>query len=292
MSVLIERFIANLENVDQFNSKILTSFLLKAKVKKAKVIAESYFNNNDHGFSHSQAVWQRCQTIITQSPSLWPVAKMQMPVDTNTDNQARKVLMLASVFHDMGRFLGASFEDHEEVGADLTRKIVGGTCLEYPLYYAILYHDYFCELVDGRCMPSPVIFPISEIFRLADKTSISPSDEIKRYYQTGKRLLPGMPIFDPTISDEVRFNFANKTKNKDELTWFLSLFALQSTDFIYGDTRDAYAYWARGKYQALEMVGDLCLEEEYINGQTPVDPEEAKQVIIRFCKQNNLILFC
>lgn len=286
----VDMTIFDIKDVSELTRPILRKCLQEAKISGAKKIADCYFDNLDHGHSHSQAVWDRCQAIIKESPNLWPMAKMQIKL-SDGDQEAKQVLMLAAIFHDMGRFLGASFEDHEQVGANLSIKITVGTCLADPLYYAIVNHDYICPLVDGDDRPRSTMFPLSEIFRLADKTSISPSAEIQRYHLTGRRLAPDMPLYDPTVSDEIRFQLSKNIVKSDELTWFLIIFALQSTDFIYGDIRDAYAYWARGKFKALEMVGDLCLVEEYGNGQTPVDPEEAKQVIIRFCKQNNLILF-
>lgn len=282
--------IFDIDDVSELTRPILRKCLQEAKISGAKKIADCYFSNLDHGHSHSQAVWDRCQAIIEKSPSLWPMAKMQIKI-SDGETEARQVLMLASIFHDMGRFLDVSFEDHEQVGANLAAHITTGTCLHDPLYYAIVNHDYVCQLTDDYPVPRPTMFPLSEIFRLADKTSISPRDEIKRYHLTGKRLAPNMPLYDPSISDEIRFHLSRGVVKMDELTWFLIIFALQSTDFIYGDTRDSYANWARGKSEALEMIGDLCLEEEYINGQIPIEPEEAKQVIIRFCKKNRLILF-
>ncbi len=100
-----------------------------------------------------------------------------------------------------------------------------------------------------------------------------------------------MPIFDPSIPDDFRFDLSRSTiAQVDELTWFLMLFAIQSTDFVYGDTRDAYACWARGKKEALDQIKHLCLQEEYIEGHTPVDGEEAVATVIRFCKKHNLII--
>ncbi|MEK7072707.1 MAG: HD domain-containing protein [Patescibacteria group bacterium] len=283
--VTLRDTIFDLEDVRELTPEILEICLEQAGVFPS--VTRQYFENTDHGFRHSQAVWDRCQEIIRQSPLLWQMTKMQIDC---TESCALKVLILASIFHDIGRFLGSSFETHEAVGAELARIIVEGSCIEEAFFHAILHHDYISPLVSGQEMPYSAMLPFSEIFRLADKTSISPKDEIRRYHQTGKRVAPDVPVFDLTIPDEIRFNFNSGFKKGDELSWFLIIFALQSTDFTYGDSRDAYAYWARGKREALETIGDLCLEEEYLEGKTPVDPNKAKDVIRRFCKKYDLIL--
>ncbi|MDO8669667.1 MAG: hypothetical protein Q7K65_05230 [Candidatus Buchananbacteria bacterium] len=279
--------IFDLEDVSELTAEILETCLDYSGVLGASQdpaeIAQIYFENNDHGFSHSQDVWQRCQEVVSQSPLLWQMANLQVA-------KAQRVLILTSIFHNMGRFLGVDFTDHEEVGAELARRVLAGSILDKHVFYAIFNHDYICPLVNGYRMPKLAMFPLSEIFRLADKTSVSPQDEVRRYYRTGKRVAPNMSLFDSNISDETRFDLSPGITKGDMLTWFLVIFALQSTDFIYGDTRDAYAYWARGKHQAMEAVGDLCLEEEYLEGQTPADPEEAKAVVKRFCQENDLII--
>lgn len=291
MKTLAKETIFDLEDVAELSPEVLEFCLdysgALQEGQNAKEIAAFYMQNDDHGFSHSQAVWNRCKQITDQSSLLWQMAVMQAG---GKEIYAKKVLILASIFHDMGRFLGAKFDTHELVGADLARNIIAGSPLEASLFYAIVNHDYICQLVNGYDMPKSIMLPLSEIFRLADKTSIPADQEIRRYHQTGRRVAPDMPLFNPAISDDVRFNLRQDIIKGDELTWFLIMFALQSTDFIYGDTRDSYAYWARDKARALETVGDLCLEEEYLDGKTPVDPNEAKEVIKRFCRKYNLLL--
>lgn len=287
MLTLVRDTIFDLEDVNELTPEIMGFCLEFAGVLNIDQSMKLYFEDPEHGFYHAQTVWNRCQEIIGRSPTLWRMAIMQAG---NRESYARKVLILGSIFHDIGRSLGANFETHEQIGAELARTIVFGSCIEKSLFYAIINHDYICPLVNGNSMPSPVMLPLSEILRLADKTSILPKDEVKRYHQTGRRIDPDLPLFDPTISDDVRFNFKSNIKKGDELTWLLIIFALQSTDFLYGDARDDYAYWARGKREALEAIGDLCLEEEYLEGKTPVDPNEVKEVIIRFCKKFNLLI--
>lgn len=288
MNVRIEKTVFDIEDVSDFTIDALEICLAEAGLDSERSIAEAFFDNEDHGIIHSQAVWNRCLEIINESPLLWQLAKTQSFHDSK---YARRVLILASIFHDISRFWGSQFSDHEEASAKMVRNIFSHTGIEQVVYDCIIHHDYFNELANGCRMPASVMQPMAEIFRLADKTSISPSDELIRYFKTGRRLLPDMPIFDPNITDEIRFNLSDNTSERtDELSWFLFLFSLQSTDFVYGDTRDMYAYWSRGKKEALETIKDLCLQEEYLEGQTPVDPSEAVAVVTRFCQVNNLII--
>jgi len=295
--------ILDINDVSELTPKMLKSCLQKAgerlrfhnvllNSESRKEIVGDFFANFDHGLSHSQAVWNRCQEIISQSSLLWKVAVEQANRVGRDGNQARQALLLASIFHDLGRFLGFSFSTHEIIGAKLAAAInPDDTGFANVLYNLIIHHDYVCPIINGYDFPFEAVSPLAEIFRLADKTSNSPSEEIRRYYEVGRRLAPDKPLFKPDIPAEVRFDFTNSSPaGKDMLTWFLLLFALQSTDFLYGDTRDAYAYWARGKKEALEVIGDLCRQEEYLDGRTPTEPEEAMAVVIRFCQKHNLII--
>lgn len=283
-----KKTILNLTDVKELTPQILKDALRLAGVSGYgehgwRQVPDLYFKNEDHGFKHSQAVFKRCLAIMDQSPMLGGLYP-------DEDDNIIKIMVLASILHDLGRFLGAKFMSHQRVGADLAKDIAVGTAFNRALYLAILEHDYISPLVDYRSFPHSLLQPLSEIFRLADKTSLSPSEEIRRYYQTGKTFWPAMPFFNPDMPDEVRFNFSFDETNSDMLCWFLRLFALQATDFIFGDTRDAYAYWARGKIAALDTIGELCLEEEYLDGRVPADPREVKDVVWRFVNKYHLIL--
>jgi len=288
--IIEEISIFDINDVSEFTPEMLEISLkryMPISYSNVLRIVNDFWTNSDHGLSHSQAVWRRCQEIIKASPQLWPIARMQVD---DSEEEASRVLILASIFHDLARFLNAPFEVHEWQGAKIAEKNLLGSSLLFPVCSAIMNHDYINYLVNGQASPLNAVLPLSEIFRLADKTSISPKDEVIRYYETGRRLAPDRPLFDPSIADEVRFDLQHVNDQGDCLTWFLIIFALQSTDFLYGDTRDAYAYWARGKKAALEAISDLCRQEEYLDGQTPVDPEEAMAVVVRFCQKNNLII--
>lgn len=288
--------LAKITDIDQFSSKMLrralgeyfgalnNDFLFvhqQKSLQEVEAIVEDYMTNADHGYFHSEAVWRRCQQLIADSPALWRL------IEAYTDgSQVKQALLFASLFHDISRFWRHDFKEHEAESASFASQVFesrGG------IYDIIIHHDWFSVITDGE-RPFSAMQPAAELFRLADKTSITPVAEVMRYYVTGKRILPCKPVFDPTIADEVRFDFSRTELPTDELTWFLRIFALQATDFIYGDTRDAYEVWSKGKIDALNRIADLCLRDECRADCSPVDPAEAKNVILRFCKKYKLSL--
>jgi len=281
--------VISLFSLEQLTRKQLAILLTSKFTNPYEIdaIVDRFFTSKDHGFKHSVQVWKRCKKIKDVSPTIWNEAQLGLSCADSL-----KVLLLASLFHDIARFW-TDFKNHEQASADFVFNLLGPFNQKIASYTrdAIVRHDYFCFLADGTDFPDNLRQPLSEIFRLADKTSLSPADEIIRYHQTAQRLHSGMPIFDPMISDDIRFDLANNlSRRTDELTWFLMIFALQSTDFIFGDTRDAYAAWAGGKTDALNQIVVLCLHNEYVKGRCPVDQSEVVQVIRRFCKQHDLFL--
>lgn len=217
-----------------------------------KQTIRDFFTCKDHGFAHSLAVWKRCLAIIEASPNLWHLA--------SNGKNALLSLMWACVFHDFSRFIeNVDFQLHEAISAALVQDIIPN----YPgislMRRFIAYHDYFCPLIDGRPMPTEIMIPIGEIFRLADKTSNSPAEEIQRYYETGKR--HGTPFFNYALPEKIRFDFVKNHAHRDMLTWFLILFAIQPSDFLYRETSQCYAIWAEGKREAFFKIGDLCRQE-------------------------------
>lgn len=277
-----------LDDVEQLTKDLLIStltankeFLKEHGVEEIIRLTALYFENSDHGFEHSKQVWQRCQEIIKRSVDLWRLA--QNTVSPNYKLDCRKVLMWAAVFHDFSRFYKVSPRQHEAESAKLAFQIFNGSPLAKILNDAICRHDYFCELIDGEPLPFILMNPLAEIFRLADKTSISPQEEIARYYQTGKQY--GTPFLKPKLTYEVRFNLTHNQNERDMITWFLLIFALQASDFVFRETAAIYNEWAKGKPNALDKIIELAKQE-----QAPVEPEKIRQIILCFCAQYHLVL--
>lgn len=295
--------IFDVANVQDLTPEILLSTLSTDSEfgDRAAEITKAYFSSSDHGFDHAITVAIRWERIIILAPTVWQLAKMQ----AEEEEKARKILVLASIFHDMARFCGAHFYTHEREGADLVKRIFVGSDLEKTLYEIIVHHDYFCSVVNGCPMPTESYSPLAEIFRLADKTSLSPADEIRRYHQTGQRTIPDMPVYDPGISDINRFGVfysdkispamsvfnlsSSETDRKDGLSWFLILFALQPKNFVYTEISRVYSQWAKGKKNAVDVIKELCQSKEG-DGGSIIHANQACKVIVRFCERFDLAM--
>ncbi|HNP74938.1 MAG TPA: hypothetical protein PKL09_01090 [bacterium] len=248
---------------------------------------EDFFANQDHGFAHSVKVWRRCQTLINHCPNLcasflWG----RRWIFNQAEKYLRDLLLWSSIFHDFSRFCGCHFSNHQTYGADLAVaacRVMGKEMIQSEIRAVLYQHDYFGQVVNGDLPLDTQAYPLAELFRLADKTSVSPVEEVERYWQTSKRYQS--VFFDPNIPDATRFNLAvNEKERADCLTWLLLIFALQSTDFLFAETADAYAYWARGKREALDSIGRLAQ-------QAGSDGAEAVATVRRFIKINKLFIF-
>lgn len=264
--------------LNSFNSVLVEGN--QAKIKKA---VSDYFADYEHGVKHSQGVWSRCRQIIANAPNVWRLALSKLPEADNWE-----ILFWSSVMHDFSRFLEIDFAYHEKTSADLSSQIFAGRGREFAgiLWRVIAWHDYFCPLANGRPLPVEIMHPLAEIFRLADKTSVSPEQEVMRYYETGKKT--GTPFFNPDLPDSARYDFVHNQKQRDQLTWLLLIFTMQPTDFIYKETSWLYQRWLRGKATAMAKVRELAAKEKDINGQ-PIDQEKVTQIILNLYKPHELV---
>ncbi|HLD28670.1 MAG TPA: hypothetical protein VJB67_03575 [Patescibacteria group bacterium] len=290
MMDLSDRIVADYIDVNDVSE--ITEDLLIVWLSQAGALPDNdlslvhrYMATDDHGYAHSVRVWRRCQELITECPLLWRMIRKsedQLHLNMVSDRNYRLVLIWASVLHDFSRFIaGTTFDNHQYRSAVVSSRLFTNQRYVGELINLIEHHDYFCEIMDGL-MPIKAMTPLAELFRLADKTSVSPAEEILRYHQTGNRRQT--PFFDPTLSDQFRFNLYLAARNlqTDQITWFLMLFVLQSTDFIYRETADQYARWARGKKLALAQIAELCLQHR-------VDYEQVFGIIVRFMAHHKLM---
>ena len=117
----------------------------------------------------------------------------------------------------------------------------------------ILNHDFFNTRLDGEKYHEPISIE-GQITRLADRISVSTQEEIKRYWETGKRL--GTTYFKKDISWEERidFSFANmgeyiKNGKFDQFTFFLAMLSQSACDFSNPIVVKIYQQWATNKQQ-------------------------------------------
>lgn len=230
----------------------------------------NYWHNGDHGLRHSQKVLQRCKELLEVCPNMLRLCHHQ-DVEFKV---ASALINWASILHDIARFTSncAGF-DHQIVGAELADNCFRTEIdeeISALLHGMIRHHDYVCEFVDGRMLPLEFLDnPLSEIFRLADKTSLSPKDEIARYYQTGKRF--DNPFFNAEMTKQQRLDFNDEPENWDYVKYFLLFFATQPSDWFFGETRDIYRSWsektAGGKIEAMSKVIELAHREKLSHQQ-------------------------
>ncbi|MFA6526056.1 MAG: hypothetical protein WCT26_01410 [Candidatus Buchananbacteria bacterium] len=240
-----------------------------------------FWRNDDHGLAHSIKVYERCLEISSACLNIFRGFHGRYNLD-NDQNAHMSIRMhysaedlngffvWSALLHDFYRFLPPhdSFKEHQVKGAHLAGfcfKEDGPHECQEILYDMLARHDYICEIVNKERLPHEFLRnPLAEIFRLADKTSLSPVDEISRYYATGKRL-NDRKFFDPELTMEARLNFSNDYSGWDFLNHFLLFFSIQPSDWFYGETREQYRKWQEetegGKSRALAKIFDMAREE-------------------------------
>lgn len=243
--------------------------------KKAEEVVSTLMTNADHGIRHSQAVYERACEIICRCPKLQLACYHQEELD---EEMLEEAAYWSALLHDIGYFFGLKFREHEKFGAKLAGIILyRNTHIASAVFESIFSHDYFSPVIDGDIFPDIFILsPAAEIFRLADKTSLSPEKEIERYYDCGKGY-EGV-FFNAEISDDERFDFSGNYVFPDRISAFIFLFALQPEDFFFGETRDLYRQWAKGKNEAMLKIIELAAAE----GCPPETVRRIIDVIKRF----------
>lgn len=221
-----------------------------------------YWHSGDHGIIHSRQVMNRAKEILKACPKLSRFCRLH-----GTDIVDLLALFTwASILHDIGRFIDKDLGwKHQVFGADLAYHCFRTEINEEIaalLHGMIKHHDYICGFVDGEPLPDEFLeHPWSEVFRLADKTSLSPVDEIVRWYETGKQT--DAPFFDCTIPIDKRFAFQQDWQ-WDHFQYFLLFFSLQPKDWFFGETRDLYRKWAEGKLDVMAKIIELAQQEGII----------------------------
>ena len=256
---LLYRLLIGLENMPGTREEI------DQEIAKLPQEVFDFWRNEDHGLAHSKQVLERALVILRACPNMLRACYLKGvdPIDIGG------LLTWASILHDFARFTSnSSLAEHQLAGANLARGCFRGEMSESvcdALYGMIRHHDYICEFVDGKQLPSVFIEnPLAEIFRLADKTSLPPVEEILRYYATGKRL-NASTFFDADLPLETRFDFESDKSAWDFVNYFLLFFAIQPSDWFFGETRALYRQWqektAGGKSRAAAKIIQLAADE-------------------------------
>lgn len=248
----------------------LTGAITLEKVEQFQASRETavseFYANEDHGYAHSLAVYNRLKEIARQSPKMMRLAigphrYINEPDERVFAQRIERVFTWAAMLHDLMRFFGFGTPDHEIPAAKLARAAFDQE-FELPdwLAKALIRHDYFCPIADGEELPMLFLeSSLAEIFRLADKTSLSPADEVDRWRKCGQRY--GTKFYDPSLLDDVRFDLSHNYEQRDQLTYLFMLFAVQPSDFYAQEAAEIYRQWALGKAEALRRIMAIAREE-------------------------------
>lgn len=246
---------------------------LDFEIEPLRAAVHEFWRNTDHGLEHSRQVFDRALLIIRSCPNLLRHCNMHgISLNDTVD-----LLKWAAILHDFTRFAGyPTLAQHQRAGSNLAYYCFKDEIFDHlgtALFNMLVHHDYICEFVNGEQLPKAFIdCPLAEIFRLADKTSLPPAKELIRYHKTGTRVNAARPpnetavsFFDPNLTFEQRFNHFDNHAGWDFLNYFLLLFAIQPSDWFYGETRDLYREWQEktggGKSTACAKILELAAAE-------------------------------
>ncbi len=276
--VFIKELILNIINSDDFVSGndfyhkyIRPNGSIEDFIKDTDFAIDDYCINDDHGRIHSIKVYERCIEILTS-------ASENDNCRINC-NETRNVLKWSAVFHDLSRFYGADSNNHEIISKEIVKNIFFDVndYVKSEILLCIERHDWFNLEMSGGLEDKFKRNPIVDLFRLADKTSLPPVEEIERYYKTGRRYKT--QFFNPNLSIERRFDLKNNFEDRDAVTYFLFLFKLNCDSFFFNTTRRLYKKWATEKENAKNyIINHLCVLEEIPKNQIEMIEQILKMV--------------
>ncbi len=226
-------------------------------------LIEDFVNNKDHGLAHAGDVWilaAQFASLIGEELGNFPKSKIDFLIEE------------ACVFHDAGRFFiprknhprykemrESAIKLHHVVGVDLAINL---GCRSLIVANAIRCHDFFNKGITPNMKPPDYL--IGEVIRAADKMTLSPCEEVDRYWAIGKRV--GTPFFLPDISLEERTS-PYLFNAKDQLNYFLAMLLLSPEDFCHPVLQKAYKSWEKGKGEAMKRILVIAREDVGLKGK-------------------------
>jgi len=259
---------------DFYHTEVNQKGDIKSFTEDTKKAIDEFFTNSDHGYAHSINVYERSKEIIG----------LIREEDTGFKINKTEYINIqkwAAIFHDISRFYGVSGTKHERVSKEIASNIFYQNAVKEDCYIksmillCIEEHDWFNLHISNGIKEVLKRNPIVDIFRLADKTSVPPKEELMRYYETGKRYKT--PFFNPELSISDRFDFKNNCKKRDIVTHFLLFFTFNEDCLFFSTTIKLYKKWAKDKEDLkLYITDDLCKDEQL--------PEEQIEMIRKILK--------
>ncbi len=243
-----------MERSDFYHQNINSSARETIFIDHTVGVVNEFYKNTDHGFAHSVNVYNRAKKIAED-------IAMHDQMFNDIKDETIHILKWSAIFHDISRFYGKN-KNRGFISKALVEDVFfyKNDPAKTAIFLCIERHDWFNTRIDGELPDKFKRNPIVDIFRLADKTSISPLDELKRYYKTGKKY--NTIFFNPNIPISRRFEFKDNLKERDMITFFLLIFIMNENSFFFNATRRIYMEWAINKEDLKKyIVKDLCVAE-------------------------------
>ena len=228
--------------------------------------------NCDHGARHTFNVFSKSLDIAGEVEA----------IDGSTVD--KELLYLMSLAHDSGRFHLSANEKkrmrcerhHNRCGVGQVRLAVkrmraASAYVDQKRVAAmedyVFNHDYFNARIDGAGLKEPASIE-GQIVRLADRISTPIEEEVRRYWETGKRLKTPYFKKEVALSDRISFSFPRIKEfivsgKFDEFTFFLALLSMSEDDFSHPVLKGIYREWATTKNVAVSEILAIASEEGY-----------------------------
>ncbi|UFX83314.1 HD domain-containing protein [Candidatus Absconditicoccus praedator] len=251
-----------------------------------------FLENLDHGIQHTHNVYKKALEIAD-------ILEEESGEKTN-----KALIYVMAVMHDSGRFHlsdNHSKQDkcerqHNKCGVAQIRlfqkrlRSKGYDLDEGQISSIMDYiynHDYMTERLDGAKLKEPDSLE-GQIVRLADRVSTDVREEVRRYWETGKRR--NTPLIKDGISlqDRVEFSFDKigeyiKAGKLDQMMFFFALISISPSDFSHPQLAKIYGNWSREKEDSIDEIMLIAEEEGY-------DKEKVRAVIDQYLDYFNINL--
>jgi hypothetical protein len=257
---------------------------------------DAFLENLDHGARHSHNVYVKAMEIVRYLS------------DEEQNGVDLELIYLMATVHDSGRFhisenskkQAKCERRHDLCGAAQVRlgnrKILrrGEPSMSSEriekLDDYVRNHDFFNTRLDGDSYREPLSLE-GQIVRLADRMSTDITEEVRRYWETGKRLKTPYFIKGIPFEDRAHFSFRKvkdyiKAGKFDEFTFFLALLSMSKDDFAHSVLAGTYDEWAKTKHRAVEEILIIAREE----GFSHEDIAEMTDLITAYAKHFHIDL--
>lgn len=245
---------------------------------------EIFLENLDHGIQHTYNVYKKALEIADI-------------LEEESGEKANKALIyVMAVMHDSGRFhLSDNHSKQDKCERQHNKCWVAQIRLfqkrlrskwydldEWQISSIMDYiynHDYMTERLDWTKLKEPDSLEW-QIVRLTDRISTDVREEIRRYWETGKKRNTPLIKDNVSLQDRVEFSFDKiweyiKAWKLDQMMFFFALISISPDDFSHPQLAKIYDKWSREKKDCIDEIIMIAEEEGY-------DKEKVRNVIDQY----------